>query len=78
LVEQSLELLEQVVCVATASGDQVADELICVLASHATAPYGIVHDLLKPIARQGDASLQRIPECLDALVGPRCLGRALG
>src|SRR5204863_5655036 len=70
LVEEPLELDQEVVGVAAAARDQVADQLVGVVAGEAPAPDRVVDDLLEPVARQGHAAVERVAEGLDALVRP--------
>ena len=49
-----------------------------VVAGHATTLDGVVDDVLKAVAREGDAVLECVAEGLDALVRPPGAGGALG
>src|SRR4051794_34441409 len=69
LGEQALELLYQLVAVASAAGEEVGDELVGVVARDAPAPHRVVDDVLESVAREGDAALEGVTERLDALVG---------
>ena len=73
LVEQALELLDELVGVAPAAVEEAGDELIGVVAGHATTLDGVVDDVLKALAREGHAVLECVAEGLDALVGPTAL-----
>src|SRR5690606_3031238 len=68
LVEQAFELLEEIVRVGAAPGDQAADELVGVGARHAPALDGVVDHLLEAIAGERHAALERLAKGLHALV----------